>query len=86
MAEDQAVVDEQKATLQQVKQQQAEIKKLVKDALGPLKAYKDIAADLAEEFARRGITVETLHNAPIKVKTTYGADIYEVVELLQGGK
>lgn len=44
---------------------------------------EEIAEALAGEFDRSNLTLETLHNAPLKITTTHGADIYKVVELMQ---
>lgn len=38
---------------------------------------------LALEMAKAGMTPETIHNAPLKVKRTGGADIYKVVGVLE---
>jgi hypothetical protein len=38
---------------------------------------------LAAQLAKAGVTVETLHNAPLKVTRTGGADIYKVVKVLE---
>lgn len=38
---------------------------------------------LALEMARAGMTPETIHNAPLKVKVTGGADIYKVMGVLE---
>lgn len=38
---------------------------------------------LALEMAKAGMTPETIHNAPLKVTRTGGADIYKVVGVLQ---
>jgi hypothetical protein len=38
---------------------------------------------LALEMAKAGMTPETIHNAPLKVKRTGGADIYKVVKVLE---
>lgn len=47
--------------------------------------YAPIAEKLQREFYAVGITSrDKLHNAPLKVKTTHGADIYEVIEILKG--
>jgi hypothetical protein len=56
------------------------------DIIGHLSGtkYAKIAEELAKEFKKAGIdTVEKLDNAPLLVRTTYGADIYEVVQILQ---
>lgn len=46
-------------------------------------SYKDVSEDLAKEFANAQITVKgTVHNAPLKVKKTFGVDIYEVMRLI----
>lgn len=53
-----------------------------------VKALKDsdqaeFAEHLAEQFKIARIThLEHVHNAPIKVKITYGADIYKVMEII----
>lgn len=45
--------------------------------------YAPVAEELQKEFNAAGITSrDNLHNAPLKVKTTYGADIYEVMKIL----
>lgn len=45
--------------------------------------YASKADKLAAEFSKAGIdTVEKLHNAPVLVRTTHGADIYELIEQL----
>lgn len=47
--------------------------------------YEHLAEKLQREFFAVGITSrDRLHNAPLKVKTTHGADIYEVIEILKG--
>jgi hypothetical protein len=38
---------------------------------------------LAAQLAKAGVTPETLHNAPLKVTRTGGADVYKVVDKLQ---
>lgn len=38
---------------------------------------------LALEMAKAGMTPETLHNAPLKVTRTGGADVYKVMDKLQ---
>lgn len=46
--------------------------------------FKNVADVLGAEFEKAGIdTVEKLGNAPLLVRSTYGADIYEVIELLK---
>lgn len=55
----------------------------IKAALKSL-GKEDVADKLAQEFQRRGITtIENLHNAPVKIKTTYGVNIYELMDLLR---
>ena len=45
--------------------------------------YEDAVDVLAAEFERVGITtLDQVHNAPVLVKVTGGADIYEVIKLL----
>ena len=47
-------------------------------------AHASVSKDLQREFNRRKIDgLENLHNAPIKCRTTYGADIYKVIELIE---
>lgn len=41
---------------------------------------------LALEMAKAGMTPETIRNAPLKVRTTGGADIYKVVAHLEKAK
>lgn len=49
--------------------------------------YSSVAAKLQKEFDRVGLfDVEQIHNAPLIVKTTYGADIYKVMELVKAFK
>ncbi len=46
-------------------------------------SYEDVSKDLAQEFIKARITVKgTVHNAPLKVKRTFGVDIYEVMRLI----
>lgn len=45
---------------------------------------EEVANQLAQEFERRGVTtIENLHNAPLKIKVTYGVDIYKLMDLLR---
>lgn len=46
----------------------------------PFEAQADL---LAAQLARAGVTAETLHNAPLKVTRTGGADVYQVAETLK---
>lgn len=55
------------------------------DLVTALKAtkYAPVAEKLQKEFNAAGITsIGSLHNAPLKVRTTHGADIYEVMRIL----
>lgn len=57
------------------------------DVVGQLRGtrYEDVAENLQKTLFAAGITSkDKLHNAPLKVKTTHGADIYEVIEILKG--
>lgn len=45
--------------------------------------FEPLAGALADEFERAGITADTLHNAPLKVNKTHGADIYKLIEVLE---
>lgn len=38
---------------------------------------------LALEMAKAGMTTETIHNAPLKVTRTGGADVYKVIKVLE---
>ncbi len=45
---------------------------------------EEVADQLAQEFKRRGVTsIENLHNAPLKIRTTYGVNIYKLMDLLR---
>ena len=55
------------------------------DVVAALKGspYVEVAVSLAEEFVKVRITeVNQVVNAPIRLKTTLGVDIYEVMELI----
>ena len=55
------------------------------DVVGALRGtqYENIAEKLKAEFDIVGIVSKAqLHNAPLKVRITHGADIYEVVRIL----
>jgi hypothetical protein len=45
--------------------------------------FEALAGKLAEEFGKTNLTKATLHNAPLKLRVTHGANIYEVVAILQ---
>src|SRR5262245_58037798 len=45
--------------------------------------FEEQAALLAAQLAKAGVTVETIHNAPLKVTKTGGADIYQVVDIIK---
>ena len=45
--------------------------------------YEEVAARLAEEFEKVGITeVLQVSNAPLKLKVTFGVDVYAVMKLI----
>ncbi len=45
--------------------------------------YEKVADKMAEEFDKANITKkDQVHNAPLKIRITYGADIYEVMRLI----
>ncbi len=45
--------------------------------------YEDVAEKLAEEFARVRISIKGMvQNAPLRLKKTFGVDIYEVMQLI----
>lgn len=45
--------------------------------------YEDLSESLAEEFARVRISIKGMvQNAPLKLKKTFGVDIYEVMRLI----
>lgn len=46
--------------------------------------FASVSEKLQKEFDRRGITgLDNLHNAPIKCRTTYGADINKVIKVVE---
>lgn len=45
--------------------------------------FEPVAEKLAGEFDKTNLTKMTLHNAPLKIRVTHGANIYEVVAILQ---
>ena len=45
--------------------------------------YENVAKELAKEFATARITIKGMvQNAPLRLKKTFGVDIYEVMELI----
>lgn len=45
--------------------------------------YEDVSKDLAKEFTNARISIKGMvHNAPLKIKKTFGVDIYEVMKLI----
>lgn len=45
--------------------------------------YEEVSSKLAEEFEKVGIiTKEQVHNAPLKLKVTYGVDVYKVMDFI----
>lgn len=55
------------------------------DVVAALKGspYEDVAEKLDEEFARVRISIKSMvQNAPLKLKKTFGVDIYEVMQLI----
>lgn len=45
--------------------------------------YEDLSESLAEEFARVRISIKGMvQNAPLRLKKTFGVDIYKVMELI----
>jgi hypothetical protein len=56
--------------------------KLTQSALAGTQFEKQ-ADLLALEMAKAGMTPETIHNAPLKVTRTGGADVYKVMGVLQ---
>lgn len=63
-------------------QPQQSIGEFVRAALAGTK-FEAAAGKLAEEFDKTNLTKATLHNAPLKIRVTHGADIYQVVAILQ---
>lgn len=56
-------------------------------ALKEHKDFRGIATELAQELHRVGITSKKdLGNAPVRMRTTYGADIYAVEDYLRNYK
>ena len=45
--------------------------------------FEPVAEKLAVEFEQAGLTPATLHNAPLYIHTTHGADIYAVIEIIK---
>lgn len=45
--------------------------------------FEPVAEKLAAEFEQAGLTLATLHNAPLVIRTTHGADIYRVIEIVE---
>lgn len=45
--------------------------------------YEDVSKDLADEFELAGIRIKGLvQNAPLKLKKTFGIDVYGVMNLI----
>lgn len=45
--------------------------------------YEKLADKLSDEFKKAGIKIKGMvHNAPLKLKTTFGVDVYEVMRLI----
>jgi len=65
--------------------QTVQIDKTPIDVIAALKGspYEDMAEKLAEEFEKARITTKDMvHNAPLRLRVTYGVDIYEVMRLV----
>lgn len=55
------------------------------DVVAALKGspYEDVAERLAKEFRKARISIKGLvHNAPLRLKVTFGVDVYEVMKLI----
>lgn len=84
---DQPAASRPAARQSQVSQSQAEqpeeaIGDFVRRSLQGTK-FERLADALAEEFGKTNLTKDRLHNAPLKIRVTHGADIYQVIAVLQ---
>lgn len=55
------------------------------DVVAALKGteYEEVSSKLAKEFEKVDIvTKEQVHNAPLKLKVTYGVDLYKVMDFI----
>jgi len=55
------------------------------DVAGALKgtSYEEVAEKLVKEFHKARIEVKGMvHNSPLRLKTTFGVDVYEVMRLI----